>query len=128
METPRFNQETRVFKVAQPAFKEKKVVAPAVVEQNSKFASVMQQRKSKAQVKVLRETYKDVEHLEITDRMREESIRKTGLRWDQIYKWLYDRRRLLKLPAPVIVREASYPAARNAVQHQNSFKSLRKGQ
>jgi hypothetical protein len=25
----------------------------------------------------------------------------SGLRWDQIYKWLYDRRRILKLPAPV---------------------------
>ena len=126
METPRFPHETRLIKVPEPAHKEKKVVA--VVEQNSKLASVMQQRKSKAQVKVLRETYKDSEHLEITDRMREESMRKTGLRWDQIYKWLYDRRRLLKLPPPVIVREPSYPAARNAVHHQNSFKSLKKGQ
>jgi hypothetical protein len=39
----------------------------------------------------------------ISPESREEAVKRTGLRWDQIYKWLYDRRKSLKLPAPVFI-------------------------
>ena len=52
---------------------------------------------------ILREIYADTKFLEITPESREEAVRRTGLRWDQVYKWLYDRRKTLKLPAPVFI-------------------------
>lgn len=52
---------------------------------------------------MLRSIYQDTKYLEITPESRDEAMTKTGLRWDQIYKWLYDRRRMLKLPAPIFI-------------------------
>jgi hypothetical protein len=35
--------------------------------------------------------FKDINRL-ITDELRFEAVKKTGLRWPQIYKWVFDKR------------------------------------
>lgn len=54
-----------------------------------------QQRKSKTQVKFLEQYFKDPS-LKITDEIRRECCLKTGLKWAQIYKWLFDRKNAKK--------------------------------
>jgi len=50
-----------------------------------------QKRKTATQIRILTAIFSS-DSVEVTNELRKESCKKTGLKWVQIYKWLFDRR------------------------------------
>jgi len=78
-------------------------------------------RKRVWQLKILNVFFKDINR-KITDELRFEACRKTGLKWNKIYKWVFDKRNVFRAraikkdtaPAPIFIinkvdRKSAYP-------------------
>lgn len=57
---------------------------------------VIQKKKTPAQVRVIQEVLSGCRVEDITYEMRRECEARTGLKWVQVYKWIFDRRKLGK--------------------------------
>ena len=52
-------------------------------------------RKHKWQTQILNELFKDL-NLKITCELRNKAVRLTGIKWNKIYKWVFDKRVALR--------------------------------